>query len=123
MSLYEKYLKQLGDPHNIRLGFPSLNFLDFHLREAIGKTDDIRVAMCSHNAIINREFPEHFCRVCHRNLNTKRGVGRVNDYLVLRHKQCQKPICLDCSKNNPDKFYLAFKRGVDKYMQMRKILR
>lgn len=44
--------------------------------------------------------------------------GRFNDFLVLRHPQCFKPICLDCAKNNPDKFYKAFKKGLDKYQQI-----
>ena len=72
-----------------------LKELDTSLRILIGKTDDVRIALCSHQAIINREFPEHFCRVC----NTDLSVGnkaRWNDFLVLRHSQCFKPICKEC---------------------------
>jgi hypothetical protein len=89
-------------------------FWDTRFRDLIGKTDDINVSLCSHDAIISRELPEHYCRVCHKNLATV-GVGRVNDYLVIRHPQCRQPICLDCSKNKPDAFYKAFESGVAKH--------
>ncbi len=99
---------------------PIIGRLDFFLREAIGKTDDIHVPMCSHHAIVNRELPEHFCRVCNKDLS-KVGL-RVNDYLVLRHPQCTKPICGDCAQNNPDEFYKAFRLGYEKYKMMKQIL-
>lgn len=84
-------------------------FWDTFFRLHIGKTDDINIPMCSHDATINRETPEHYCRVCHTDLSVAKA--RVNDYLILRHPQCTKPICLDCAKNRPDEFYKAFERG------------
>jgi len=91
----------------------SVKALDVALRDAIGKTDDINISLCSHQAILSREFPEHFCRVCNKDLSVV-GVGRINDYLVLRHPNCRKPICLECAKTNPDDFYKAFDRGLKK---------
>lgn len=98
----------------------SVKLLDFQLRELIGKTDNIRVPMCSHNAIIQREFGEGFCRVCHKDLRIA-GVGRWNDYLILRHPQCQSPICVDCARDKPDQFHIAFKKGLEKYHYFRDI--
>ena len=94
----------------------SVKFLDIILRECIGKTDNIQIALCSHQSIINREFPIHFCRICNKDLSG--NIARCNDFLVLRHPQCLKPICLNCVKNNPDEFFLAFKRGLDKYQSL-----
>ena len=109
-TLSERYFQRidLSDKHN----FFGLGILDFALREAIGKTDDIRVAACSHDAIIAREQGESHCRICHRKAGMERG--RINDYLVLRHRQCQGPICYICAEKHPDAFYLAFKKGLDK---------
>lgn len=118
MSLFADYLHDLRDPHmNIQSPI-SINRYDFMLREAIGKTDDIHVPICSHLAKINRELPEHFCRVCNKDLS-KIG-GRWNDYLLLRHLQCQKPICSDCAKNNPDIFHLSFRRGINRYEEAKR---
>ena len=122
-SLKERYIKQISSKgmieHYNRRGDEHYKplyslFWDTTLRECIGKTDDINVSLCSHDAIINRELPEHFCRVCHKNL-AKNGIGRVNDYLVIRHPQCQQPICLDCAKNKPDEFHKKFEEGVTRY--------
>lgn len=93
------------------------NNFDTLFRICIGKTDDIDVPLCSHKAIINRELGEKFCRVCNKDLSIK-GVGRCNDYLVLRHPRCQQPICEDCAKNNPDEFYKAFKNGWEVYKRL-----
>lgn len=98
----------------------SVKLLDFHLRELIGKTEDIRVPMCSHHAIIQRELGEGFCRVCHKDLRIA-GIGRWNDYLILRHPSCQSPICYDCAKDKPDQFHIAFKKGLEKYHYFRDI--
>ena len=117
-TLVERYSSNLRDYSHFKIENPDrLKSLDTSLRILIGKTDDIRIALCSHQAIINREFPEHFCRIC----NTDLSVGnkaRWNDFLVLRHPQCQKPICGDCAKNNPDEFHIAFKKGLDKYQEI-----
>lgn len=118
-NLMEKYLVELGDPHNLRRPM-RVNTLDYFLRESIGKTDDIHIAMCSHKAIINRELGDKFCRVCQKDLSIV-GVGRWNDYLVLRHPQCQQPICIECAKNNPDEFHKAFQKGLCKYKIMKQI--
>jgi len=124
-TMMEKYLVHLGDPHNLK-GQPShVKMLDFFLRELIGKTDDIRVPLCSHTAIINREFEArgmNFCRVCQKDLSVV-GVARVNDYLVLRHEQCRQPICCDCAKDNPDAFHIAFKEGWERYKLIKELLR
>lgn len=126
-SLMVKYLAQLGDPHG-KLSSPfSLKFLDFNLRTLIGKSKriaDLKVGLCSHQAILERERdakgknPEHYCRKCGINLNIV-GVGRCNDYLVLRNPFCRSPICLECVHKGGDVFYQAFKRGLDEYMIMR----
>jgi hypothetical protein len=102
---YSHYMRYSGEMTPVYSAW----FWDSFFRLHIGKTDDINVAMCSHDAIINRETPEHYCRVCHKDLSVVKA--RVNDYLVLRHPQCTKPICLDCAKTNPDEFYKAFERG------------
>ena len=91
----------------------SIKFLDTALRQNIGKTEDITVSACCHQAIINREFPNHFCRVC----NTDFSVGnkaKWNDFLVLRHPQCFKPICKECAEANPDEFHIAFRQGLER---------
>lgn len=117
-TLSEIYKSKIGDYSHFEIGNPDrLKSLDTSLRILIGKTNDIRIALCSHQEIINREFPEHFCRVC----NTDLSVGnkaRWNDFLVLRHPQCSKPICGDCAENNPDEFHLAFRNGLDKYKKI-----
>jgi len=106
---YQRDIKNSSSENPV--GYPV--FWDTFFRNHIGKTNDINVAMCSHDAIINREMPEHYCRICHTDLSVV-GKARVNDYLVLRHPQCTKPICLKCSENNPDEFYKAFEKGVYK---------
>lgn len=93
----------------------SIKLLDTGLRIAIGKTNNLNVSLCSHKAIIDREFPEATCRVCYKNLN--KVYGRCNDYLVLRHPNCNHPICIDCMRNNPDEFHLAFKRGLKRIIE------
>lgn len=116
-NMYERYLVDLGNPHNLFSKEPMrLNRIDLGLREAIGKTNDIHISLCSHIAIINRELGDNFCRVCQKDLSVT-GVGRYNDHLVLRHPQCFQPICLNCAKNNPDKFHLAFKKGLTVYKE------
>lgn len=110
-SLIMEYQKRLGDPHEHDPSMPNLKSIDFYLRRAIGKTEDIKVARASHNIIKSMEAGEHFCRVCGKNLDIV-GIGRVNDYLVLRHPYCKAPICLDCRDNKPDAFYRAFELGV-----------
>jgi len=114
-SLIMEYQKRLGDPHLVKCDMPNLKLLDLRLREAIGKTEDIRVAKCSHNIIKSMEAGEGFCRVCGKDLQVV-GEARVNDYLVLRHKYCKAPICLDCSRNRPDTFHKAYKTGVARNM-------
>lgn len=122
-SLMQDYLYRLGDQHRGNL----ITLIDSSIREFIGKTNDpekLRVGLCSHQAILERERtskglnPEHYCRKCGIDLNVV-GIGRVNDYLVLRNPYCQGPICLDCVKGGGDVFYKAFRGGVEKY-QMHK---
>lgn len=114
--LSKRYMKILGDPHDNLKNIFSCNFLDFHLRHFIGKE---QFGLCKHSLIISREMGEKYCRICNKEL--KVGVGRYNDYLVLRNKGCPAPICLDCSKNNPDDFHMAFKKGLEKYNNFRNI--
>ena len=100
--------------------------IDFRLRTCIGKTNNIKTSLCSHDAIVTRELGEGFCRVCHRQLNFKnkmKCVARYNDYLVIRNKRCPSPICLDCAKNNPDEFHKAFKKGLKAFKTENKLLR
>jgi hypothetical protein len=81
-------------------------------------------SICSHDAITFREVtkgknPEHFCRVCSKNIN-KVGILRCNDYLVIRNKKCPSAICGDCIKNKPDIFYINYRKALD-YMKLMKI--
>ena len=91
-------------------------FMDIVLRDLIGKTDDITVSLCSHAAIINREFGEHFCRVCHK--ECKKGVGMYNDHLLIMHRECRQPICSDCAEERPDEFHKAFRAGTKQYQRI-----
>ena len=121
MSLMQKYMNQLGDPHDLKpTAIVSFNGLDYLLRTLIGKSDkikDLRVGACSHQAIIEREHdakgidPETVCRKCGINLDCV--APRCNDYLVLRNPLCRGPICGDCFRKGGDVFYQAFRRGVD----------
>lgn len=114
-SLILRYQALLGDKHTYDRNGVGVRQLDFRLREAIGKTEDIKVARASHNVVRSIEAGEGFCRVCGKNLQV---VGaRVNDYLVLRHPFCKAPICFDCSKNRPDAFYKAFCEGLERYRE------
>lgn len=133
-SLYKNYCIALRDPHDKHdiNNMMTLNYHDFRLRNAIGKTDDIKIPLASHKGILLREFGkkryskylstlELDCRVCNRDLSGI--VGRFNDYLVLRHPLCMQPICLDCAKNTPDEFHLAFQRGVIKLQEDKEYLK
>lgn len=120
-SLMQNYLWKLGDQHKGNL----INTIDFWIRDFIGKTNDpakLRVGLCSHQAILERERdikglnPECYCRKCGVDLSIV-GVGRVNDYLVLRNPYCRGPICLDCVKAGGDVFYKAFRNGVEKFQR------
>jgi hypothetical protein len=113
-SLIMEYQERLGDKHTYDKNGIGIRQLDFRLREAIGKTENIHIARASHNIIKSMEAGEQFCRICGKDLQVV-GIARVNDYLVLRHPFCKAPICLDCSKNRPDAFYEAFRIGLDKY--------
>lgn len=116
MSLYQKYLSELGDPHNLDLesfsGF--IKRTDFAIRETMGKTDNIQVAKCSHAYILKHELPddENRCRQCGIILSV--GVARWNDYLVIRHPKCTRPICMECSEERPDLFHIRFKEALKK---------
>lgn len=113
-GLYQRYLNSLGDPHSsVKFGVKKI---DFELRNAIGRTDSLEVAKCSHAKILENEFPndENRCRQCGMSLPT--GAGRWNDYLVLRHPQCTRPICAECAEKRPDIFHTAFREGLKKYM-------
>lgn len=112
-SLILEYQKRLGDKHPFDKDGIGLKSLDFRLREAIGKTEDIKVARASHNIVKSMEAGERFCRVCGKDLQVV-GEARINDYLVLRHQFCKAPICLDCSRSHPDAFYKAYKLGLEK---------
>jgi hypothetical protein len=91
----------------------------FHIdliRECIGKTDNINEPLCRHVDIISRELALkgiQICRVCGKPLPS--GEGRFNDHLVLKHEMCIQPICIACSKTNPDAFHCAFENGVNRY--------
>ena len=100
-----------------------INLLDNFLRAFIRIVDkDNEKAICAHDAIKYREEmkrgkdPEKICRVCSKNLNIK-GILRCNDFLIIRNKKCKGPICGDCFKNKPDKFYIAYSNALKKYNQ------
>jgi hypothetical protein len=116
-------MKQINDTghYDGQPDVSNIHFIDTMLRKCIGKTDDIRIALCSHQAIINRELGESFCRICQRDLRIT-GIGRFNDYLILRHPMCQQPICLDCAKSKPDEFHKAFLKGIDNYEKIKQDL-
>ncbi|KKL62855.1 hypothetical protein LCGC14_2181010 [marine sediment metagenome] len=114
-SLIIEYQKMLGDKHSYDKNGIGIRQLDLRLREAIGKTGDIRVARASHNIVRSMEEGEGFCRICHKDLRVVEP--RINDYLVLRHPFCKAPICFDCSNNHPDAFYKVFKAGLEKVMK------
>ena len=115
-TLMGKYMSRLGDPHSVG---SIESRLDTVLRSLIGKTDDLAVGKCSHQAILERERnvrgknPEHYCRRCGISLNVV-GIGRYNDYLILRNIKCKGPICLECIQDGGDVFYQAFRKGLEK---------
>lgn len=119
-SLMTKYIEEIEGDHSLK---SPIRKLDFLLRTYIGKSErveDLRIGLCSHQAILERERdtkgrnPEHFCRKCGINLNTV-GIGRCNDHLVLRNPFCRGPICMQCIDDGGDVFYQAFSRGVEEY--------
>ena len=86
---------------------------DLELRECIGKTDDDSIPLCAHANIVAREMANKgviVCRVCNKPL--PEGEGRYNDHKVIRNPMCVQPICTKCADENPDAFYLAFKKGI-----------
>jgi len=119
-SVSEVYQSHLSDGHSTET---PVKMLDFWIRRIIGKSDDIEalsVGACSHQAILERERdaqgldPQKHCRKCGREV--PEGVGRCNDFVVLRNPLCRGPICLDCVRDGGDVFYRAFKKGLDEYM-------
>jgi hypothetical protein len=120
-TAYDKYMHRIGRSHSL---FTPEKIADWGIRMCIGKTEDIeklKAGACSHQSILERERngenPENYCRKCGLNLNVD-GIGRCNDYLWLRNPFCKGPICLECVKNGGDVFYLAFKKGSDRYMRL-----
>lgn len=113
MSLYQKYLSRLGDPHDIQNPY-GMNAIEFKIRNMMGKTDDIEVSKCSHAYILKHELPddENRCRQCGIKLDV--GIGRWNDYLVIRHPKCNRPICKECAEKRPDEFHLRFREALKK---------
>jgi ferredoxin len=91
-----------------------MNKTDFAIREAIGKTYDIEESKCSHAYILKHELPddENRCRQCGILLET--GIGRWNDYLVIRHPKCDRPICMECAEKRPDIFHIKFRDALKK---------
>jgi len=47
------------------------------------------------------------CRVCKKTL--KEGEGRYNDHMLFLSYNEKYPICVYCSKNNPDELNKKFK--------------
>lgn len=119
-TLVQKYILQV-QPHGINNG---LSLMDTMLRECIGKTEGVEVGKCSHNAILERERdaagknPEHYCRCCGLYLNVN-GIGRSNDFLIIRNRKCRGPICLECIEKRPDVWHQAFQKGLKKYNLIR----
>jgi hypothetical protein len=105
-------MKTLEDLRKMQQVYRS-NYI-FELRECIGKTDDINEPLCQHAKIVAREMANKgvvVCRQCNKPL--PEGKPRINDHLILRNAMCVQPICLRCSKENPDEFYRAFKHGCE----------
>ncbi len=95
------------------------DLVDTLLRISIGKAEsieDLRVGLCSHQAILERERdavgidPTMRCRRCGVNIQDQ---IRCNDYLTLRNPNCRGPICFECTLDGGDVFYRAFTRGCD----------
>lgn len=123
-TMMERYLANIV-PHGTTAG--PVSFLDTSLRMFIGKIEDGEPeSVCGHDAITRRELlngkdPEKHCRVCGKNLD-RDGIMRCNDFLVIRNKECRGPICGDCFTKKPDRFYRAYRRGLDAYNAYRKAL-
>jgi len=116
-NLVNKYMNRLGDPHDITHEGPSLNKIDFQLRSFMGKTNDVQSpeGYASHFKILKRqkriENDDLVCRRCLKDLSEV-GVGRYNDFLVIRAKDCTQPICSSCAKHNPDNYHRKFKEAI-----------
>jgi hypothetical protein len=105
----KKFLRDLHEAHAVYE-----DLMIYEIRECIGKTTDIQQPLCMHHSIVAREMAQKgviVCRICNKPL--PEGEGRFNDHKILRHPECVQPICTKCATENPDAFYLAFKRGVD----------
>jgi hypothetical protein len=114
-ELLRQYMRDVNDPPWIeRDKIPSQpGRIDLALRNAIGRTEDLDIPKCHHAGILQGELVEDKyprCRQC--GMQLPNGAGRYNDFLIFRHPKCPSPICLDCSKERPDTFYLAFKEAV-----------
>ena len=74
-------------------------FYDWKMRKVLGIQNDVQIIKEEH-------LKEAHCRVCKKEIIT--GMGQINDYLTIRDKNCIGPICLKCSKENPDEFHKQF---------------
>lgn len=110
----KQYVDSLGDPHNT---LSVVSTLDVTLRNIMGRDTDETVGICSHQMILKREMEkdgknlEDYCRKC--GLPLVDGVARVNDYLVIRNKDCPSAICMDCVKAGGDIFYINFANALE----------
>lgn len=123
-KLKKQWMEWLGDPHgDIRNPF-SDRFLDFHIRRLMGKVDveSSPSGYASHFEILKRQrgidSDSLVCRRCLKDLSIV-GEARFNDFLVIRAKDCTQPICLSCSKNNPDKYHIRYLDAVSKLKKLR----
>jgi hypothetical protein len=121
-ELVKGYHKQLGDPHDNLSNPFSLNSIDFRIRTLMGKTKETssKDGFASHMRILKRQRRINedslVCRRCLKDLDVV-GIGRWNDFLVIRAKDCTQPICHTCAKNNPDVYHIKFREA----LRLRKI--
>lgn len=90
------------------------------MRILIGKTSDITVHLCLHNAIIAREMQQigtEVCRVCNKGLDNH-DVPRINDHYLFMHPDCGQPICADCARDKPDEFHQRYQEAWKLHQQL-----
>jgi len=118
-ELVSGYRNLLGDPHGKVENIFSIKALDFNIRKIMSKVkgNNSMKGYASHFEILKRQRniskDDLVCRRCLKDLSIV-GEGRYNDFLVIRAKDCTQPICLSCSKNNPDEYHRRFLSAINK---------
>ena len=126
-ELVSGYRNLLGDPHGKVENIFSIKALDFNIRKIMSKVkgNNSMKGYASHFEILKRQRniskDDLVCRRCLKDLSIV-GEGRYNDFLVIRAKDCTQPICLSCSKNNPDNYHIKFLEAINKFKTMQETL-